>query len=338
MTSDKDAHRLISLRQLSYLVALAEHKSISAAASALQMAQPSMSENIARLERNLDLSLATRGSRGIEMTEAGQFLAERGAEILQSLDDAVAATRNLSSTPCGPVTFGLPPGLSLLLSVPLLETVYAEYPDIRLSITEGLSGDVLDWIETGRMDIGVAYDAFESATYTLEPLLEEEVFLVAAPDMWDGPIGPDGVAEEAVDISRLSELPLVMTSSRGAQALHQKVGNAFGGTLNVVATLNSLPQIVEMVSRGSAFAVLGHGAVHRQVTQGRLALVPIEDSVLSRTAYLVRRRSRHPSEAVNIVEKLASSIMFETVTRHAISGIVPHRNALASEPSVLVSS
>ena len=284
------------------------------------MAQPSMSENIARLERNLGLALATRGSRGIEMTEAGQFLAERAAEILRSIDDAVAATRNLSSTPRGPVTFGLPPGLSLLLSVPLLETVYAEFPDIRLSITEGLSGDVLDWIEAGRMDIGVAYDAFESATYSLEPLLEEEVFLVTAPDTWDGAIGKDGIAEDALDVTHLSELPLVMTSSRGAQALHQKLGNAFGIRLNVVATLNSLPQIVEMVSRGSAYAVLGHGAVHRQVTQKRLALVPLKGGALSRTAYLVRRRSQHPSEAVNIVERLARSILFETVDRFGIQG------------------
>lgn len=322
----EDRHSLINIRQMTYLVALAEHGSISAAAGALQMAQPSMSENIARLEKSLGVQLATRGPRGIQMTRAGELLASRSAEILKKVEDAVVETRNLSSTPQGLVTVAMPPGLSLLLSVPLLETVYAEYPDLRLSITEGLSGDVLDWVENERIDLGCVYDAYESSTFCQEPLVTEEVFLVTAPDNWDGEIGPDGMALEALNVERLAELPLVMTSSRGAHALQQKVANSFGVQLNVMATLNSLPQIVEMVSRASAYALLAHGAVHRQVTQKRLALVRIEDSALTRTACLVRKRSRMTSHATGIVEDYCKSLIREMVERYGIRGTLPPDN------------
>ena len=188
---------------------------------------------------------------------------------------------------------------------------------------------ILDWIETDRIDIGLAYDAYASATFSREALINEEVFLVTAPDNWPGEIGPDGMALEPVSVPRLAELPLVMTSSRGAQALQQKVSNHFGVHLNIIATLNSLPQIVEMVGRASAYAVLAHGAVHRQVAQGRLALVRIEDSALARTAYMVSKRSRSASRAVHIVEEYARTILRETVERYGIHGNLPHASQSA---------
>lgn len=323
MKQGREGHTLLNLRQMNYLIALAEHGSISAAAGALQMAQTSMSENIARLEKSLGIQLATRGSRGIQMTRAGELLAMRSAEILGRIDDAVHEVMNMSTEAQGVVELAMPPGISLLLSVPLLETIHAEYPDIRLSITEGLSGDILDWIENDRIDIGLAYDAYESSVFSREPMVTEEVFLVTAPDNWHGEIGPDGLAKDPVSVEDLADLPLVMTSSRGAQALQQKVSNHFGVHLDVIATLNSLPQIVEMVSRASAYAILAHGAVYRQVQQEKLAMVRIKDSALSRTAYMVRKRSKSSSRAVQVVEEHARSILREMMERYGIHASLP---------------
>ncbi len=138
----------LELRQLRYFLALAEHGSISAAANALSMAQPSLSENIAKIEKSLDVKLAIRGVRGIQLTEAGVELARRGQEIIGSMNALIDEVRQLDSQPKGPVSVGLPPSLSILLSVPLLETIYADYPLIRLHIAEAMSGDILDWIFT----------------------------------------------------------------------------------------------------------------------------------------------------------------------------------------------
>lgn len=73
-----DTAPTVDLRQIYYFIALADHGSISAAAEALGMAQPSLSENMAKLERRLNVKLALRAARGVELTEAGRALAARG--------------------------------------------------------------------------------------------------------------------------------------------------------------------------------------------------------------------------------------------------------------------
>lgn len=313
------AHAVLNFRHLSYFMALAEHGSISAAANALNMAQPSLSENIAKLEKLLEVQLAIRGTRGIQMTEAGMVLAERGSDILKSLDQLIEEIRSLSGEPRGPISIGLPPSLSIFLSVPLLETIHSEYPEIRLHVAEAMSGDILEWIASDRVDLGCVYEAYDSLPYVFEPLLTEDLFLVTAPDNWSGEFGPDGVALEPITASTLQELPLVLTSpTHGARKLQEKFARSIGIQYNVVASINSLPHIVEMVSRASAYTILSHGAVKDQVADGTLALVRIEEPTIRRTAYMVRKRSRPMTKASALVEQEIFAIMREIVRRYGI--------------------
>lgn len=325
MSKEKKGHMIVNFRQLAYLKALADHGSISAAASALNMAQPSMSETVTKLERDLGMQLAVRGPRGVQMTEAGDILAHRGAQILKELDDLVEEVLSRSNEPRGRVSIGIPPGLSLLLSVPLLETIYAEYPDIRLSISEAVTGDILDWLEAGRLNMGLVYEVHDSASYSYEPLLIEELFLVTAPDNWEGEIGENGLAKDTVSAEALAKLPLITTGYQayGVRGLQGKFARNLGIDLNVIATMDSLPQIVEMVGRASAYAILPHGAVHSQVKDRSLALVRIEGSTNKRTAYLARKRSNAVPRAVDIVEDTIRTIMRELVEKYGIEGTLP---------------
>lgn len=325
MPREDKAHTVVNFRHLAYLKALAEHGSISAAASALNISQPSVSEAIARLEKDLGIKLAIRESRGVQMTEAGDILARGGSQILEALENLISEVRNRSTEPRGRVSVGMPPGLSLLLSVPLLETIYAEYPEIHLSISEAVSGDVLDWIEKDRLNLGLVYETYDNASYSFEPVLVEELFLVTAPDNWDGDIGPDGIAIDPVSPQRLAELPLITTGYQayGTRGLQGKFARTLGIELNVITTLDSLPQILEMVGRASAYAILPHGAVHKQVEDRRLTLVRIDGSGLRRTAYLARKRLKAVPKAVDIVSELIKVIMQELIEKYGIEGTLP---------------
>ncbi|MBL8589285.1 MAG: LysR family transcriptional regulator [Methylobacteriaceae bacterium] len=320
MDADEGRHALLNIKQLSYFVALAEHGSISAAANVLNMAQPSMSENIAKLEKQLDTQLAIRGSRGIQLTEAGSVLARRGAEILQSIDALVEEIRHLSGEPRGPVRIGITPSLSILLAVPLLETIHAEFPEIRMSFSEGMSNDVLDWVASDRVDIGCVYEAHDSATFAIEPLLTEDLFLVTAPDNWPGEIGPDGVAIDPIPAARLAEFPLVLTgAANGARKFQERFARSIGIQLNVIASIDSLAHIVEMVSRASAYTIVSHGAVVNKVAEGKLALVRIKDPGMNRKAFLVRKRARPVSRVCSVVEERIKRIVGEMIQRYRIS-------------------
>lgn len=324
MTADDASQDALKLKQLSYFLTLAEYGSISAAANALNMAQPSLSENIAKLERQLDIQLAIRGSRGIQMTEAGMLLVERGRAILDSVNRLVEDLRQLSGEPRGPVSVAFPPSLSILLSVPLLETIHSEHKDIRVHIAEAMSGDILEWLTNDRIDVGCVYEISDSGPYSFEPMLTEELFLVSAPDNWDDEFGPDGVARNPIPAARLQELPLVLTSpTHGARKLQEKFARSGGFSLNVVAAIDSLPHIVEMVSRASAYSLLSHGAVIKEVAEGKLGLVRIEEPTIRRTAYIVRKRSKPVSRASAVVESTIFAIISELVKRYDIQASLP---------------
>ncbi len=316
----------LSFKQLNYFLALVDHGSISAAANALNMAQPSLSENIAKLEKQMDAQLAIRGARGVQMTEAGMALAHRGREILKSVELMVEEIRQISGEPRGPVSIGLPPSLSILLSVPLLETVHNEHPLVRLHIAEAMSGNILEWISADRLDLGCVYEVTEAAPCTFEPLMTEELFLVTAPDNWPGELGPDGVALEPIPASKLAELPLVLTSqTHGARKLQEKFARSLGMHLNVVAEIDSLPHIVEMVGRASAYTILSHGAVMKQVAAGTLAMVPFQEPTIRRTAYLARARARPVTRAGVVVEQYIMTILREMVDRYKLRATLPGR-------------
>lgn len=324
MSANDATQDALKLKQLSYFLTLADYGSISAAANALNIAQPSLSENIAKLERQLDVQLAIRGSRGVQMTEAGMMLADRGQEILDSVDNLVNDLRLLTGEPRGPVSIGFPPSLSLLLSVPLLETINSEHKEIRLHIAEAMSGDILEWLENDRIDIGCVFEISDSAPYSFEPLLTEGLFLVTAPDNWDDDFGPNGIALNPLPTSRLQELPLVLTSpTHGARKLQERFARAGGFSLNVVAAIDSLPQIVEMVSRASAYSILSHAAVIKEVANGTIGLVPFEEPTIRRTAYMVRKRSRPVSSASSVVENTILTIIREMVERFDIQASLP---------------
>jgi LysR family nitrogen assimilation transcriptional regulator len=320
MDGSESGHSLLNIKQLSYFIALAEHGSISAAANVLNMAQPSMSENIAKLEKQLDMQLAIRGSRGIQLTEAGSVLARRGSEILQSIAALVEEIRHLAGEPRGPVRIGITPSLSILLAVPLLETINSEFPDIRMSFSEGMSSDVLEWVASDRVDIGCVYDAHDSVTFSIDPLLTEDLFLVTAPDNWPGKIGPDGIALDPIPAAKLADLPLVLTGPmNGARKFQERFARSIGIQLNVIASIDSLPHIAEMVTRASAYTITSHGAVVNRVAEGKLALVRIVDPGLNRKAFLVRRRSRPVSRVCAVVENRIKTIVGEMIQRYKIS-------------------
>jgi LysR family nitrogen assimilation transcriptional regulator len=258
------------------------------------------------------------------MTEAGMLLVERGRAIVKSVDSLVGDLRLLSGEPRGPVSIGFPPSLSILLSVPLLETIHSEHKDIRLHVAEAMSGDILEWLANDRIDVGCVYEISDSSPYSFEPLLTEELFLITAPDNWNDEFGPDGVAKNPIPASRLQELPLVLTSpTHGARKLQEKFARAGGFSLNVVAAIDSLPHIVEMVSRASAYSLLSHGAVIKEVANGTIGLVRIEEPTIRRTAYLVRKRSRPVSRASSVVESTIVAITQELVGRYDIQATLP---------------
>lgn len=312
----------LDIRQLHYFLTLAEEGSISSAAAALHMAQPSLSENLMRLESKLGVQLVVRSGRGVTLTEAGQLLAERGRGIVDAAARAISDIRHAGTEARGLVSIGLPPSLGLLLSVPLAETIRSEYPDVRLRISEGLSGDITEWVENDRIDLGCVYELRDNRELLFQPLLAEKLFLISAPD--NLPEGanledPDAPTIRAID---LRALPLALpAASHGARKVVERFARAAGIALNVVVEIDSLPQIVTMATRASAYTIVPHAAVIDEVAAGTVRAIEIVEPTMTRTAYLLRKRTRPITRASQAVQQSIAVIVREMIERFQLDAV-----------------
>ena len=121
--------------------------------------------------------------------------------LLQQARSEIAATR---STPRGTVVIAMPPSIGWVLTTALVRRCRTEYPDIHLHMMEGFSGHVAEWLSTGRIDIGIVYDAPRRPTLAAEPLFADELVLL-------GPTSdPANVGDMPVAAARLGEIPLIL--------------------------------------------------------------------------------------------------------------------------------
>src|SRR4051794_9313430 len=162
----------MELKQLKYFLCVAELGSFSKAAVQLSVAQPILSRQIRSLEHDLNAELFYRNGRGIVLSEAGKLLETYAREIIGTADRASFEITAMKSAPRGRITIAMPPSIGWVLTVPLVLRCRREFPMIALHVVEGFSGHVTEWLSTGRIDIGVVYNAPRLPALMTEPLLE----------------------------------------------------------------------------------------------------------------------------------------------------------------------
>ena len=145
----------MDIKQLRYFVAIAEEGSLSAAAGRIGIAQPSLSQHVKNLEQQLGIDLLARSPRGVALTQSGVLLLSHARRILAAVEQASEDVRASGLDPRGEVSFGLPSSVSMVLSVPLAETVRLELPEVRLRAIEAMSGFIQGWLEEGSIDLGI---------------------------------------------------------------------------------------------------------------------------------------------------------------------------------------
>ncbi len=233
----------------------------------------------------------------------------------------------------GPVAVGLPPSLGLLLSVPLAETIQSEYPEVRLRITEGMSGNIAEWIEEERMDLGYVYEVHDNHDLIFQPVMAEKLFLATAPDNipdcvdWTDPAAP---TIKGVD---LPSLPLALpASSHGARKVVERFARGAGIKLNIIVEIDSLPQLITMATRASAYTILPHAAVINEVAAGTIRLFEIVEPTMTRSAFMLRKRSRPITRASFAVQQSIGIIIQEMIERFQLDAAFISEDARLNPP------
>lgn len=264
----------MELRQLRYLVRTIELGSISQAALDLGIAQSAVSLQIQRLEGELATRLLQRTPAGVVPTDAGVAFLAHAKLALRHAEGAATAARQ--SRLSGVVSVGLAPTTSGVLGYALVEAMRSHYPDIRMHLVEGMSGHLGEMLNRRELDLAVLFDAAPARRWSIRPLLEERLFLVCSADA-----GPDVLPTR---LAALCGLELVLPTDRhGLRRVIDAAFRAAGARASIVAEVDSLYVLMDMVGRGMAASLQPWSALARQAEAGaRLRWAEIADAGTSR--------------------------------------------------------
>jgi len=155
-----------------------------------------------------------------QLTEAGAVLARHGREILKNIGATLETVRHKGGDARGPVAIGLSQWHWVDSQVPLAETVQVELPLVKVRIREGGERHVLEWLASGRIDFAILYYGFDYTDFDVQPLLEEELFLISAVDNWPPADKRTGLGQ-SIEFKDLKEIPLVLPSAQQCPLIDQ---------------------------------------------------------------------------------------------------------------------
>ncbi|WP_375319900.1 LysR family transcriptional regulator [Aliivibrio logei] len=169
-------------RLLKYFVAVAEHQNITHAANALYIAQPALSVAIKKLEGQLELELLRRHERRITLTHEGETLLKHAKLILQQLDDATLAMKELRGLEKGEVRLGVPSIMGTYYFPDVLMAFKSRYPKLKLTMVEAGAQSIQKMLLDGEIDLGITQvrdlpDALDS-----DHLLRSQMVAVVSPE------------------------------------------------------------------------------------------------------------------------------------------------------------
>lgn len=282
----------MEFRQLETFVYVAKMKSFSKAAEKMFITQPTVSNHIQNLERELDTILINRMGRSIELTEAGQLLYEYALDIINSFDLAKYKLGEFSGKIKGNIDI-VSSSLPRKSALPnILKDFLEIYPDITFNISYNDTHDVISKVQSGNLDFGLVGHKIKCDSLIYVEILEDELFLIT-PENINFNLDSEGF----LPIDNLSSLDFIQreegsgTKDLVLKALNEKKFNK----LNIKAVANDTETIKELVALGLGCSFISKWELEDEYTLKRLNVFKVRELNLTRKFYFVYNKKVNPS-------------------------------------------
>ncbi len=274
-----------TLQQLGYFVAAVEHGSFVAAAESVHIAQPSLSEQIRRLERSLGVTLFVRTNRRLQLTEAGRVLLPQARRTLADVSALRESVRHIQELSGGTVSFGTFSSAHLYLLAALVGDFRSQYPGVTTRVVGLNSSEVAEQVRRGELEAGLVQLPIDERGLDVgPPVLVDSVVYVST----------DGERTRApVTIEQLAAAPLILSEARwGAEdplrrSLTDRVRRA-GVTLQPQIEVEFQTAAVELAAHGLGDSLVSYLVTRWPGYPGRLHWVPLDPPVVERFAFVTR--------------------------------------------------
>ncbi|OZI67029.1 LysR family transcriptional regulator [Bordetella genomosp. 11] len=246
----------MDLRQLEYFVHVAELGSFTKAAAILDVAQPALSRQVRRLEIELRQTLLYRNGRGVSPTEAGKRLLAHGRGILLQFDRARQEVEDARGSPVGRIVVGVPHSIGRLLTAPFVAEFRLAFPRAMLSITEGLTVHLHEWLLSGRIDVAILHDPMPTPGLDFLPLSEDPLFLIERRAKGRAAQGA------SIAVKDLAGVPLIIPSRpHPLRMLVETRLASLGRKISVSLEIDAVGAIVDLVTQGYGHAIVTQNAL-----------------------------------------------------------------------------
>jgi DNA-binding transcriptional LysR family regulator len=275
----------MDLKQLQALTAIADHGSFSAAARALHTVQSNISTHVARLERELGVTLVDRSTGSL--TDEGIAVVNRARRIHGELEALAADVASLGDTVSGNARLGVIGTTARWLVPPLVDRMRTHHPDVRLVVVDATTTSLVPQLAAGALDLAVVNLPVDEPEVTLDPLFDEDAVLVA-------PLGHPLADRREVSLSELGDHELLLSAPGTAfRDELDAAARAAGTVLSAQAEIDGMRLLASLAFQGFGAAVLPASAAPGWVG-GQWVRVPVTGAP-GRVVGLARRRRGLPS-------------------------------------------
>ena len=276
-----------SLRQFEVFLAVARAKSFRRAADGLHLSQPSLSQHVAELERELGVKVFDRLRRTVELTEAGRVLEDHLQRLFATLDSARKAIDDLSGLQRGSLVVGASTTPGIYVVPGMLAGFRARYPGIQLSLQIANSAVIEQRVRTNEVDLGVVggHALRQGEACVAAGLLDELVLIVPPAHRW-------ARRREVWPNPPVLERLLIREEGSATRELTERTLHQAGVRFTVAMELAHTEAIKEAVAAGLGVAFVSVYAVRHEIKAKQLAAVRLKGIRLHRHFHVIHNESR----------------------------------------------
>ncbi|MFE5585923.1 transcriptional regulator CynR [Kitasatospora sp. NPDC056531] len=289
------------LRHLRYLLTVADHGNFTRAAEELHISQPTLSQQIKQLERILGTQLLDRTGRTVRLTDAGQAYAHHARGALRDLAAAERAVHDVQDLSRGQLRLAVTPTFTAYLVGPLTAELHTRHPGITLTVRETSQDRIEAGLLTDEFDLGIAFQGPHLPGVTATALFTETLTLVT------GTHHPAAGQTGPLPVRDLTDVQLALLSGDFATRGH--IDDYFAlhrVSPRIAVEANSVQALTEVVQRTPLATVLPDAVTH---DHPRLARIPLDPALPTRTVTLLRRTDAYRSAATRAFTDLIHDLV-----------------------------
>ncbi len=305
----------MNLKQLRYALLLHDTGSFSQAAEILGISQPSLSQYIQKIEKQLDVQLFVRTGSDIRITDAGRVYLEAGRQILELERQMQQKFSDLRNYRAGSVVVGISPHRCFCIGPQLVAKFRERYPGMHLVLEERSGHDLMDCAERGEFDLCITVLPVDEHTFSFERIIREEA-VVAVPDisplctkLKEAAVSMENRKFPAVDVQLLDGAEFAfLGEGMPMQVILDKMCMEYNLHLHKVVDCRSLEALEAMVSAGICSALIPSYLSHYKVGHSAVTCFSLRQEIASREIVAIYPKgqylSRPVQDVINILKTL----------------------------------